>query len=447
MNYVNMESWRCMMLRTKQLMLTLLSVLLLVFSTYGQDTGKIAEFELKEIRNEPRVLSLDTVLNRIDRNNILLQSYGLKAESYLHKGEAATSWMAPMVGVGTYMTPYPGATTMGPDEKGSLMFQIEQAIPGRAKLNAKKKAIQSLGEVENANREITLNELKAQAKRLYINGLVAEKRIRLLEENERTMEMMKKVEELRYTYNQAMLGSIYKVEGQLAESQNQIEQQKGNIKRIKAVLNSLMNLPGDFEFELDSTYTPEVELQASYDTAYLADRRADILKMDKSIQSMHLDIEALNLQKRPDLSIRFDHMSPLAKGGMPNSYSVMGMVSIPIAPWSSEMYKSESKAVEYDILAMEKEKSAMLQQAQGMLQGMHYEIQSMEKQVLGMEEKVIPALQKAFDAYFVNYQENKLELPVVIDAWDALLLMKVKVLDEKLKMYDLIIDYEKEIYR
>lgn len=444
MNYVNMESWRCMMLLAKQLVLTFLSVFLLMISAYGQDT--VAESKLKEVRKAPIVLSLDTVLNRIDRNNILLQSYGLKAESYVHKGEAATSWMAPMVGVGTYMTPYPGATTMGPDEKGSLMFQIEQAIPGRAKLNAKKKAIQSLGEVENANREITLNELKSQAKRLYISGLMAEKRIRLLDENERTMEMMKKVEELRYTYNQSMLGSIYKVEGQLAENRNQIEQQKGNIRRIKTVLNSLMNLSLDFDFKLDSAYVPEVKFQLSHDTAYIADRRADILKMDKSIQSMHLDIEALNLQKRPDLSIRFDHMSPLAKGGMPNSYSVMGMISLP-TPWSSKMYKSESKAVEYDILAMEKEKSAMLQQTQGMLQGMHYEIQSMEKQIRGLEEKVIPALQKAFDAYFVNYQENKLELPVVIDAWDALLLMKVRVLEEKLNMYDLIIDYEKEIYR
>jgi hypothetical protein len=96
---------------------------------------------------------------------------------------------------------------------------------------------------------------------------------------------------------------------------------------------------------------------------------------------------------------------------------------------------------------MEKEKSAILQQAQGMLHGIHYEIQSMKKQIEGMEDKVIPALQKSFDAYFVNYQENKLELPVLIDAWDALLLMGMNLLDEKLKMYDLIIDYEKEIYR
>src|SRR5690554_5204420 len=118
MNYVNMESWRCMMLPTKQWMLTFFSVLLLVFSAYAQDTVQVAVSESREARKEVVVLSLDTVLSLIDQNNILLQSYGLKAESYIHKGEAATSWMAPMVGLGTYMMPYPGATTMGPDEKG-----------------------------------------------------------------------------------------------------------------------------------------------------------------------------------------------------------------------------------------------------------------------------------------------------------------------------------------
>lgn len=436
MNYVNMESWRCTMQFTKRIFLVLLPALLLMANSYGQDEKKHHE-----------VLNLDTILSRIDQNNLLLQSFALKAESYTHKGEAATSWMAPMVGVGTYMTPYPGVETMSPSEKGSLMFQIEQAIPGKAKLKAKKRAIQSLGEVEYVNRAISLNELKAQAKQLYVNCWMVDKKVRLLQENERILEMMKKVEELRYTYNQGMLGSIYKIEGQLEENRNKIEQQNGNNKRIKAVLNSLMNLPREHEFEIDSTYSPAIELEISYDTTDLADRRADVLKMEKSIQSVKLDIEALNLQKRPDLSIRFDHMSPLAKGGMPNSYSVMGMISIPIAHWSSKMYKAEAKAMEYDVLAMEKEKAAVLQQAQGMLYGMHYEIQSMEKQVQGMEDKVIPALQKSFDAYFVNYQENKLELPFVMDAWDALLMMQMNLLDEKLKIYELIIDYEKELYR
>lgn len=437
MNYGNTENWRYMMLLIRKIKyFGFAAVLFLASFSYGQNVKPKAE-----------VLSLDTILNRIDQNNIQLQSYGLRAEAYQHKGEAVKSWMAPMVGAGTYMTPYPGAMTMGPADKGSLMFQIEQDIPDKVKQNAKRDAIQSLGDVEKASRGVSLNELKATAKQMYTSWLMAQKKISLLQENENIMLAMKKVEELRYTYNQSMLGNIYKVEALLEENKNVMISQEGEIGRARAVLNALMNMPVDYRFEVDSNYTPSLLLEVSYDTNSLADQRSDILKMDKSIESMKLEIEAMNLQKRPDLKIRFDHMSPLAKGGMPNSYSIMGMISIPIAPWSSKMYKKESKAMHYDVLAMEKEKEAMLNEAQGMLTGMHYEIKSMEKQIAGMENKVIPALKKSFDAYFINYQENKLELPFVLDAWEALLMMQMNVLDEKLKIYQIFIDYEKELYR
>src|SRR5690606_27456630 len=118
---------------------------------------------------------------------------------------------------------------------------------------------------------------------------------------------------------------------------------------------------------IDSNYSPLFVLESSYDTSALANKRADIIRMEKSIDAMKLDMKAVELEKRPNLSIRFDHMAPLAKGGMPNSYSIMGMISIPIAPWSSKQYKSETKAIQYDIQAMEKERSAMLQQSQGIL--------------------------------------------------------------------------------
>ena len=437
MNYVNMENWRYMMLHIKRsFMLGFIAILLLASKGYAQTASQ-----------DTVVLSLDTILSRIDQNNIILKTYALKAEGYIHRGEAATSWMAPMVGVGTYMTPYPGAMTMSPDEKGSLMFQIEQAIPGKAKLNAKKRSIQALGEVEKATRGITLNDLKAQAKQLYYTWLISQKRIGLLEKNERIMETMKKVEELRYTYNQSELGGIYKVEGRIQENRNKIQQQKGEIAKIRAWLNSLMNQEGSQYFEIDSNYKPVLTLESSYDTSALANKRADIIRMEKSIEAMKLDMKAVELEKRPDLSIRFDHMSPLAKEGMPNSYSIMGMISIPIAPWSSKKYKSESKAIQYDIQAVESEKAALLQQSQGILYGLQYEIQSKEKQVEKIEEKVIPVLQKSFDAYFINYQENKLELPFVIEAWEALLVTQMDLLDEKLKTYELIINYEKELYQ
>jgi hypothetical protein len=78
---------------------------------------------------------------------------------------------------------------------------------------------------------------------------------------------------------------------------------------------------------------------------------------------------------------------------------------------------------------------------------MQFEIQSMQKRIDAMESKIIPALQKSLDVNFLNYRENKMELPEVIDSWEALTMMQTSVLDEKLKLYLMIADYEKELYR
>lgn len=151
-------------------------------------------------------------------------------------------------------------------------------------------------------------------------------------------------------------------------------------------------------------------------------------------------------QSRPDFRVRFDHMSPLGSG-MPKAFSVMGMVSIPIAPWASKMYKSEVKGMQYEVEAMQMEKAAMLQETQGMLYGMQHQIKTMQQQIAAMEQKIIPTLQKTLDVNVLAYRENKTQLPEVIASWEALNMMQNNVLDEKLKLYLMIADYEKELYR
>jgi len=428
MNYGSTENWISMKHNIKYLLL-LLTV-----------------FPAPLMAQQATLLPLDTILQRIDRNNVLLQSYGLKAESYRYSAEAATSWMAPMVGVGTFMTPYPTNKMLDGRDKGNLMLQIEQDIPNTAKLNAKRRYIASQANVERVNRDITLNDLKAQAKRLYYNWLIAEERTKVLKENERIMIMMKKIEEVRYPYNQSQLGNVFKADAKIEENNNMIRMQEGAIAKARAWLNSLMNAPGNALFEIDTLYRPVFTPAASHDTAVLATVRKDVLKMNESIRSMQLNVESMQQEKKPDFRIRFDHMYPL-DAAMPNAFSVMGMISIPIVPWASKMYRNEVKAMQYNIQGMEKERAAMLQETQGMLYGMQYEILSMQKRITAMEEKIIPALKKTFDANFLVYQENKIQLPVVIDAWEAQTMMQMNVLDEKLKLYEMIVDYEKELYR
>ena len=427
MNYENMANLKYMMSNIK-----ILAVLLLLLP-------------LQLLSQTQQVLSLDTILHRIDKKNVLLQSYSLKAEGYKYSADAATAWMAPMVGVGTFMTPYPFQEVMDDRDKGSLMFRVEQDIPNIGKLNKKKKFIQSQANIENATRAVTLNDYKAQAKQLYYSWMVAEERMKVLDQNEKIMLTMKKIEEVRYPYNQSQLGNVYKIYARIEENKNMIRMQEGEIAKARAWLNSLMNQPGNADFSIDTSIIP-VFNPALHDTTSLAAVRGDIKKMDAGIESMQLSIQAMKAEKNPSFKIQFDHMNSFDKM-MPKAYSVMAMMSIPIAPWSSKMYKSDVKAMQYNVQAMEKEKSAMLQETQGMLYGMQYEILTMQKRIQGLETKIIPSMQKSLDVNFLNYQENKLQIPVVIDSWEALNMLQNNLLDEKLKLYQMIVDYEKELYR
>lgn len=393
-----------------------------------------------------RVLSLDDILMKIDQQNVALDAFELRARGYAYRAEAAGGWMAPMAGAGTYMTPYPGQNPME-DDKGALMLQAEQQLPNFSKQKAMKTAIRSRAAIEEASRAVALNELKAQAKLIYYRWLVALERLDLLAENQALVATMKEMEEIRYKYNLTQLGNIFNADAKMEEIANNILVQNSVAEESRAWLTALMNEKPGAEWTIDTAQNKSFRMEASLDTANLATRRKDIERIDREIRSIAYERDAVRQDRRPGLSLRLDHMSPLGAGMMPNSFSVMGMISIPIAPWSSKSYKNEVKAMGLEISAMQKEREGELLQAQGRLFGMQGQLRAMEERLANMEDKIIPSLRRAMDANFQSYQENKLQLPEVLANWEAWNLMRHNLLDVKMDYYQLIVDYEKELYR
>src|SRR5688572_22635079 len=93
---------------------------------------------LLSIQLQAQVLTLDSVLILIDQNNPMLQEYDSKVKALNEYAAGAKSWMAPMVGGGTFMTPYANQMLMDERDKGAWMLSVEQSIPNPAKLNANK---------------------------------------------------------------------------------------------------------------------------------------------------------------------------------------------------------------------------------------------------------------------------------------------------------------------
>ena len=85
----------------------------------------------------------------------------------------------------------------------------------------------------------------------------------------------------------------------------------------------------------------------------------------------------------------------IARGSeMPNQFMLLGMVSIPIAPWSSKTYKSNIRGMSKEIDAMKSERAAILNELLGMTTNMATEINTLGKQIENYEKRITPALHK-----------------------------------------------------
>jgi outer membrane protein TolC len=391
-----------------------------------------------------QVITLDSVLATVDRQNPMLQEYDNKVKAQQAYVEGAKSWMAPMVGAGTFMTPYPNQMLMEERDKGSVMFSFEQQIPNPSRLNANQRYLESRASVEEQARAYKFNSLRSEAKTFYYQWLVAEKKMNVLRENERIMDLMVKLARLRYPYNQGSLGNIYKAEGRLSEVQNMIIMEQGTIEektyRIKTLMNVSPNMPLTIDTTTEVRFDPNAVV---YDTAALSAQRSDVKQLDKTIQVMRLNQQLQGFQSRPDFKVRFDHMQPL--GNMPTQFTAMAMVSIPIAPWSSKMYKSEIKGMQYDIEAMKKGREGILIEARGMLAGMAAQLLRMQQQLANYNSKIIPALKKNYETLMLAYEENKEQLPLVIDGWEAMNMAQMEYLSKLEEYYLMIVSYEKEL--
>lgn len=398
-----------------------------------------------------QVMPLDSVLATVRRQNPVLAQYDYRARAKDAYAQGAGSWMAPQAGAGLWMAPYDKRMAdemSNGQDLGSVMLSVEQMIPNPARQRATREYLRAQSSVERSNGQAAFNGLRAQARGLYYAWVVLEKRGAVLKENEEIIRFMIRLAEVRYPYNQSKLNSIYEAQaklGQLANEQLMVESQ---IRQQRIGLNTLMNLPGDNAFRVDTTLDlTSLDLGrqaiAPPDTAALAADRSDIRSLEQTIRVMQLGRRQEKSLLKPDFGIRYEHMSSI--GSMPNQYTVMGMMTIPFAPWAAKMARSNVKAMHYEIEAMRRERQAMLNEATGMLASMQAEIGTKRQQIENYQDRILPALRKNYQVTLQAYEQNTTELPLVINAWETLNMTQMQYLDTLNELLQMQVTYEREL--
>jgi outer membrane protein TolC len=408
----------------------------------------ITVFLLDSSKMFSQVMSLENVLNEIEKNQPELKKYDAKINAYDTYATGAKALDAPQVGAGFFMTPYnpqmwkadPAMNTNG---MGSFMLSAQQMIMNPKKLNANSNYMKSMSGIEKEMKGSMKNELFSMAKMSYYEWVVLKRRKTILMESESILKYLIESTELRYKYGMDKLNAYYKAKGMLGDVQTMMVMTNQEINQKMIELNTLMNHDKSLSFDVDTLIKFNEYENVLVDSAAIMSARSDfkILKQSENLLRTKQTFE--NSKRLPDFGLKYDHM--LAFGKQPQQFSLMAMVTIPIAPWSSKMYQSTVKGLNYEIEASKFEQQGFVNNVSGTIENIKVKIKNKKQQIELSEKVVIPSMKKNYETTLLAYEQNTEELFMVLDAWQNLKLMQLNYIDQLMELVELQIQYENQL--
>jgi len=234
--------------------------------------------------------------------------------------------------------------------------------------------------------------------------------------------------EIRYKNNMGKISAYYKAKASLGNIETMRIMLENEMTQKRIVLNTLMNRDKNILFDIDTAYSVRSYSTQEFDSTLFINSRSDIKAIEREIQVTTLQQEFEKSKLKPEFGIRFDHM--FGFGGLPMQYSLMGMVKLPMAKWSSRSSKANVESLKWKTESLNQQKQGLINEASGMAYGMKNEILSRQKQIKLYEDNIIPALQKNFQTIQLAYENNTEELFELYDAWETLNMTQLQYLDQ-----------------
>lgn len=414
------------------------SALLLSFLT--------ARSQIPTSATDTAFLSLAEIIRKVEAAFPSIKQYDERIKAIEQRVAGATAWMAPMFSVSPSNFAYNPSywKEQSPMNQAGIMFSFSQNIPNPFRLNAQKNYYASLSHIEKNNQQWTTNALRTEAKLFFIQRLVAERKLAILAESQELLNIIIKVAEDKYVYNQSELSVIYKSKSRLGDLSNMRQMQLSLIQVATIGLNTLMNREATMRFKIDTSAILndyEVAGPGRPDSTFVV-QRSDIKAVASTIQSMRRDQVARAAMRKPDFTIGFTHNQML---GMPKTWSLMGGISLPIVPWTSKGWKSEIRMLDFEISAMQREKETMALMARQMMAERLSMLGYEKKQYNTFGTTILPELRKNVETALLQYRQTTGNLFVLLDAWDMLLMKRMEQQDKLGTVMQLEAQYEYEI--
>jgi outer membrane protein TolC len=397
--------------------------------------------------NSQTVLSLDSILEQIQRANPELKIYDAEIRASDEAAKGARNWMPPEIGTGLWMVPYsPRYWKKGDDGSfgmGQYQVYFQQMFPNKRKSDADEKYLQSVSSPDVEREKAAFNNLIAEAKKNYYEWIIIKKKLAILDLDDKLLHFMTQSAEIRYKNGLGKINAYYKVQAALGNIMKMRIMLENDMKQRRIRLNMLMNRDKLLDFDVDTVYTIRDYSNAVFDSAAIYSVRSDIRAIDKDIRVNALQQIAEQAKLKPEFGLRYEHM--FGFGGLPMQYSLMGMVRIPMAKWSSRNSKANVESMRWKAVSLDEQKQMIINEATGQASALQNDIESKKRQLKLFEGNIIPALQKNFQTMQLAYEQNTEELFSLFDAWETLNMTQLEWLQELQELLVMQTELEKII--
>lgn len=379
---------------------------------------------------QAQVMSLQRIIDSISVHHPVVKMYDNEIRSMDENAKGARSWMAPQVGVGNFMTPYnvdlwrkkDGMTGMG-----SVAFSVEQMIPNKKKLDANEAYMKAMSSTQKEKKNAQLNELVQDAKQLYYDWIILEKKLSVIKENQSLLNFMIKSAEIRYQNGLSKISAYYKAKASLGNIKNMQLMYENDIKEKQIRLNALMNRNAMLPLEIDTSFQFNDYADLVFDKDLFYKNRSDLKALDKEINIANLQQENEKQSLKPEFGFRYENM--VGFGGQPLQYTAMIMIKLPFVSWASKMNKANIESLKWKASSLESQKEMMVNEYSGMAYGMRNEFDLNKKQIELYEQEIIPALKNNYKSMQLGYEQNTEELFMLFDAWEQLNMTQIEYFD------------------
>lgn len=388
---------------------------------------------------EAQTLSLSTILDSIERNP-LLSSYRSKLRADTAMIGSANVWQAPKVGLELDNNPY----SFDNFYNGTVRTSFSQDFPNRKNIDAQTNYLKSLSQIDLNESKYERNRLLSEAKSAYYGIYIMQKDIAILKESISVLKSMIEISEKQMSSGKGELAPIFKLKARLADKETRVVHDENMIRSYMVTINYLTNSNIDRVFAIDTNNIVKDyrNLTFIYNKDSIENKRSDIMQMNSLINSMKLNQNVISLQSKPIFGMKVENYTVF---NGPDKFSLMGTMTIPLAPWSARGYKSQVRSMNYKITGLEEEKANMINMTSQMIKMLVIEMNSEYTEIDNYTQKVIPAYKKSFDAYLLAYGQNTSDILMTLMAYDDLQMAQMEYLKHLDALLKVQVDYEKEL--